>query len=349
MPHIKRPFAKSDATCYKCGKQIAHGTLNWSYNTHARGLFAHADCHELNPTQVKLTPPSRPEPQETPIVETTRPTAPDPQLASSDVTDKIIIDNKHKVANWVKIILRHRRYPFLHGSPGGGKNHLVDSLARDMGLPYLIVTCATDMLKSELLGTKSPLLVGKDAYSESKFRRLWEHGGLVLFDECGLAPGAFLNILNSAMEQKVIDFPDGEQVPMHKDFFMVFTDNSTLYGNDPRFPERGDVGGAFRDRLTYVKFEYDTNIEALVIAMRLNGNVRLALDWHKKVLCLRSELDKLDVPVFASSRFAYNAALWMAAGVDLKTIIESELLRGVGDDLVKIVAPAIYRCLGVSL
>lgn len=346
MPHIKKPFMKLGVLCYKCGKEIEHGTLNWSYNTHSRGAFAHADCFASNsPVSIPVSP-AAPNPQETKLPDAPTPPDAPTREAIADITDLISINNKHKATKWIKTILRHRKYPFLHGSPGAGKTHLILSLAAEMKLPSLLVTCATDMLKSELLGTKSPL---NFLYSASKFRQLWQNGGLVLFDECGLAPGAFLNLLNSAMEQKIIDFPDGEQIPMHRDFFMCFADNSTLYGNDPLFPERMDVGGAFRDRLTYVDFGYDTDIEALVIAMRFEGDVRKALDWHKKVLCLRSELSKLDVPVFASPRFAYASAVWMQAGVDMETIVKAELLRGVATDIVNIARPSIERCLGVRL
>ena len=337
MPHIKKPFEKDGAVCYKCGRVIERGTYNWSYNTHLRGAFSHSDCSMR--VEVKTNPPIEVKPPAPRIEEISLPVSP-----IIDITEKIRFGGKHKATAWIRTILRNRKYPFLYGSPGAGKTHLALSIAADMRLRSLLVTCAQDMLKSELLGTKSPL---SGAYSPSKFRDIWQHGGVVLFDECGLAPGSFLNLLNSAMEQKIIDFPDGEQIPMHPNFFMVFADNSTLYGNDPLFPERGDVGGAFRDRLTYVKFEYDEAIEVAVLTSKF-GSLSQAVDWHKKVLCLRRELKKLAVPIFASPRFAYASAIWIKEGVSMDLIIEAELLRGVSEDIAAIARPVISRCLGVS-
>lgn len=335
MPNIDKPFAKTGVACYKCGKDIPHGSYNWSYNTHARGAFAHKNCTVAPPPppQVKI-------PVATPDVKITA------TPRGTDITDLIKINDKHFATKLIQCILSERQYPFLHGSPGAGKTHLVKSLAEDMGLPFLLVSCASDMLKSELLGSRSPV---SGAYFESKFRSLWQNGGLVLFDECGLAPGSFLNVLNAAMEQRLIDFPDGAQVKMHENFFMCFADNSTLYGNDPMFPERGDVGGAFRDRLTYVEFAYDLDIELAVLTAKFDGNAVLASDWHQTVLRLRHGLKSLEIPVFASPRFAYKAATWMKRRVEMRDIVKMELLRGVSEDLVKLAVPVIERYLEVRL
>lgn len=264
---------------------------------------------------------------------------PAPQITltrRADITDKIKLNGKHKETARVQRILRNRAYPFLYGNPGAGKTHLIKSLAEDMGLDFVLISCAPDMLKSEITGSRSPL---NGEYYRTAFRNAWEtckNGGVILFDEAGLAPGSFLNVLNSAMEQRIICFPDLETVKMHSDCFLCFADNSALYGNDNLYPERGDAGGAFRDRLTYVDFTYDEALE-LMILTNIMQSLENASVWHEIVLDIRKVTQASGVPIFASPRFAYRAAKWILEQVPWSLICEEELWRGQTQDNISLV------------
>ncbi len=65
------------------------------------------------------------------------------------ITDKVTEQGKHFDTPLVKTLLRLDEYPFLYGSPGAGKTHLCKSLAKDMGLRFILISCANDMFKSE--------------------------------------------------------------------------------------------------------------------------------------------------------------------------------------------------------
>lgn len=415
MPNIKaRPFTLANIICYQCGKPIPQGTLNWSYNTHQRGMFRHQDCN-ANPMQRAEAPimpmpnpnaemervlrealeeqnrklaeqNARKQREETnarkqqeaaeelqrrieaakqaklrifvetiscahceatkaettseseyneccdwKVAETIIGAANPVPARQNDITDKIIVNNwKHERVGLVKKVMLRRAYAFLYGSPGAGKTHLIESLAEDMELPFVLITCANDMLKSELVGSRSPIT---GDYYRTKFRDAWEHGGVVLFDECGLAPGAFLNVLNAGMSQKIMLFPDGETVRMHENCFLLFADNSNLRGNDPLFPERNDVGGAFRNRLTYVSFAYDENLERKII-IKIMGD-RRGNKWAGTVQKMRLKMTaKLkDTPVFVSPRFAYKAAQWFIDGIEWSDVLDMELFEGIESDV----------------
>jgi len=174
----------------------------------------------------------------------------------------------HNQAKTILTRLKQGMYPFLHGAPGAGKTTLCQQIADRSKLEFLLIPCSQDMLRSEILGTKNPLT---GDYYASKFFELWTNGGLILFDECGLAPGVFLNLLNAAMANKEITFPNGQRVTKHPNCFIVFADNSNLWGTDARFPERQDAGSAFRNRLFYIRFEYDTTLEGEIVSSILKS------------------------------------------------------------------------------
>lgn len=265
----------------------------------------------------------------TPTTPTT-PTSTSTPTLPPDITDNIKVTGKHNRTAYIRLKLRARQYPFLYGAPGAGKTHLIESMAQDMGLDFALLSCSPDMFKSEIIGSRSPV---SGEYFSTAFRKIWENGGVVLFDEVGLASGSFINILNAGLAQRKMQFPDGNLVPMHEHTFIVFADNSALYGNDPLFPERQDVGQAFRDRIAYVEFTYDTELEYTILVSIFAGDKRRAKKWHRTVLSLRQSIAALSVPVFASPRFAFDAAKMLVLGESYNEVIESYLIRGIGADI----------------
>lgn len=243
--------------------------------------------------------------------------------------DCVSLTGKHTLAKTILECFRMGEYPFIHGAPGAGKTHLMQSLAVEASLPFLLNTFSNDSLTSEIKGSKSPL---NGMYHRTAFRELWEHGGVILFDEVCLAPGAFLNVLNAAMSQGLICFPDGETIHKNPHCYIAFADNSNGWGNDPIYPERQDIGGAFRNRLTYIKFEYDTKLEKQIIA-NIFGSVMRAECWHSAILAMRSIVAPMMSPIVVSPRFAYRAAKFYKCDMDPKFIFESCLREGLPDDI----------------
>lgn len=338
MPNIKtKPFGLASTLCYQCGREIKHNDLNWSYNTRKSGMFRHQNCLlNENEFAASLSVQPKSEPEILNSIESK------PIEIASDITDKITLEGKHYQTSIIKKLMAMREYPFLYGAPGAGKTHLVTSLANDMSLDCVIISCSPDMFKSEILGAVSPVTGN---YHGTAFLKAWSSGGVILFDEVGLAPGSFLNVLNAGLAQKEIRFPDGKRVKIHKDCFILFADNSALYGNDPLFPERQDAGTAFRDRIAYVKFEYDVNLEDRIIQGIYEDHSR-AKNWHTAVLSMRVAVDSLNVPIFVSSRFAYASAKAFKTGFSFNEVIDLYLLRGINGDIGSLVKKAIAELKG---
>lgn len=250
------------------------------------------------------------------------------EVVSSDITDLITVPGKHFLTRRMKRYLKRRKYILAYGCPGGGKSYWWGSIAKDMGLDYLCLTLNPDSTKSELLGNKSPLN-GETFYS--KFGKFWEFGGVVNIDEVGLGSGGILNLLNGCLESKFIEFPDGRRVPMHPNFFLGFCDNSNLWGADPLFSERQDLGSAFRDRLSYIEFKYDNELE-LSILSKIWRTPAEAKAWQDVVDRMRVILKEAGVPLFASPRFSFAASAAIMDGDTFEEALESSLWQGLPED-----------------
>lgn len=340
--------------CYVCRNPIIDGDYNWTFNprTSSKGnpQYRHHVCNvgklwtsadyvdykqrnRSNPTQVNPTPPPtppitpepEPEPIVTPITDITL--EPVPIVTPAPKPNAHILDPlynqpmQHFQAKDVLNAWKKGQTPFLHGAPGSGKTTLIENFAKQLNLTvatlsvnkssFKLVTCSPDMSKVEIVGAISPL---SGQYIIGQFRPLWEHGGFILFDECGLAPGSFHNTLNAMLAQRVIHFPDGSIVAKHANCFIVFADNSNLHGDDPAFPERDNAGSAFRNRLRYILFEYDEELESQVAHSlpAKSGFVYNAtyIDmWIKLMHKVRDICKSQQLPISASPRVTYAGAI----------------------------------------
>lgn len=341
MPNINKPFLKVGISCYKCNRLIEYGTFNWSYNTRSAGNPAHKDCIEAH-VWSGVTPKEKVEPKIEPKVElTVKPTVEPTQIRtktkndpmglfrSGDITDRIKTSDCHyQVGEDIKGLLAEREYPLLHGIPGTGKSFVCEQIAHDMQIEYYPITMSPDMYLSNLLGTVSPVS-GK--YQSTKFRSVWDNGGLVLLDEVALSNGTFLSTMNNALSNKILSFPDGTLRRAHKHFFLIAADNSNLWGDDPLYPERQDAGGSFRSRISYVNFKNDERVELKVVTTIFKGDKKRAEKWHNAVKDMRLEIERNpDLEALnICPRFTYRAAKMMRSrGDSFSKVCEQHLFEG---------------------
>lgn len=328
--------------CWKCGKEIPIGSYGWTYNprykqSRSAGMYSHLDCSTSvitlptePPTKPTSTIPVEPILESEPIPEQPKPIAPPHILDAVTCGQK----NMHYQCERIVRKLKQGKYPFLHGSPGAGKTTLVLQIAEAAKLEPVLIPCSPDMLRSEVIGNKSPL---SGEYFPVPFYEAWKNGGVVLFDEVGLAPGSFLNMLNAALAQQELRFPSGERIQRNAHCFIVFADNSNLWGRDDQFPERQDAGAAFRDRLTYIKFEYDNTLQETILRNIL-GPIQ-GPRWHAYTIRVRAILetgnDGNRVGIFASPRFAIAGAIALRAGDTLEEVLEEALYQGLPNEVIE--------------
>lgn len=234
----------------------------------------------------------------------------------------------HKQAARIERILRQGKSPFLYGAPGAGKSYLIEQMASRAGAPFLCLILNQDSTKGEILGFVSQ---ATGTYFPSKFRELWENGGFILVDEVCLALGQILNLFNNALANGKLQFPCGSLVPRHPECFIAFADNSNGWGQDEKFSERNDAGAAFRDRMSYVAFEYDVRLEFEILRRKF-GSASKAEGFHQAFLGLRRLVEAEGLPLFASPRAAFAVADTLLAGACWAEALEESLWQGLPRD-----------------
>ncbi len=92
------------------------------------------------------------------------------------------------------------------------------------------------------------------------FRRVWENGGVYLFDECDASmPGALL-AFNAALANGIAAFPDGP-IARHPDAYVAAAANTWGFGGDANYVGRAKLDAAFLDRFLTVSWGYDEALE----------------------------------------------------------------------------------------
>src|SRR5262249_59731426 len=93
-------------------------------------------------------------------------------------------DKAHACFGWVLKLTTARKNVLLIGPAGSGKTHLASQVARALGLAFAHISCSAGMSEGQLLGRLVPTGDARTfEYLRSDFVRLYEEGGVFLFDE----------------------------------------------------------------------------------------------------------------------------------------------------------------------
>lgn len=160
----------------------------------------------------------------------------------------------------LKIITATKKL-YMSGDAGTGKTTIAKDIASAYLLPFASISCSNGMSESHLLGR----MLFNGEYVETEFVKLFENGGVFLFDEIDSADSNTLLVLNQALENGTLAVPNRRNKPvatMHKDFICVCAGNT--FGNGSAdYTGRNILDMAFMDRFTASKIEikYDVALE----------------------------------------------------------------------------------------
>lgn len=151
----------------------------------------------------------------------------------------------------------NRRNIWLAGPAGGGKTTAAEQLAEALGLPYDFSGAIDSPYKISGYRTAT------GEYIDTAFRRMYEHGGVMLLDEVdGGDPRALLE-LNAALANDSASFPD-KLVKRHENFICIAAANTWGYGADGNYVGRVKLDAAFLNRFIKLTWDYDEDLERLV-------------------------------------------------------------------------------------
>ena len=264
-------------------------------------------------------------------------------IESSPVT---VIDVKRSETDVVRVegyrrkeyttILRRAsrgRNILLIGPAGCGKTHLAQQVAKDLGREFASVSCTAGMSESALSGWLIPSDGGKFVFIPSDFVRLYEGGGVFLFDEGDAADSNTLLFINQALANGHFYLPQREgnsKVTRHAEFVAMMACNTYGTGGNMIYAgrERLDESTLDRFRAGAVVLGYDTAFERQVVAGDL-------LEWGWKV---RQRIADCGLSRVMSTRFLLDASDNMAAGESLAEVKETFFIGWKADERKKVEA-----------
>lgn len=172
------------------------------------------------------------------------------------VNGKKVKGNIHKDFETILKLIGTREPVMLYGPAGSGKTHTAVQAAEALGLSYYSISVNEQTTKTDFLGyfdANSNLI-------KTNFRRAYEEGGMYIIDEIDAANPNVLTVLNSALSNGFMAFPDGN-VTRHEKFVCVCTANTTGDENNIQYIGRNILDAATLDRFLRWYVDYDVQLE----------------------------------------------------------------------------------------
>ncbi|TCO56895.1 AAA family ATPase [Actinocrispum wychmicini] len=230
----------------------------------------------------------------------------------------------HKLGD-VIISLMAGEHVLMVGPAGTGKSTIAEQAAEGLGLKSYSISLSPQTPASQLLG----YMQATGDYVPSLFREAYEHGGLFHFDEMDNAHPSVLAVMNAALANGHMAFPD-QMVKRHPDFRAVASANTYGRGATRSYVGRQAIDAATLDRFSVETIEVDETLEN-----ELCHSTGLEIDQVEQVLTfvrgLRANAEAHSMPVVISPRASVGMCRLLAAGRSWESAVQARVRRGMGD------------------
>ena len=213
---------------------------------------------------------------------------------------------------------------YLVGEAGTGKSHIAEQVSKALGVAFSSKSCSSQSTESSLLGYMS----ATGDYVTTEFRKRFELGGVFLLDEVDNGNPNVLTVLNSALSNSFMAFPDG-MVKRHDAFVLIATANTFGHGANAKYVGRNPLDEAFLNRFANLTITYDENIEqAMLDAVGLDAS--MSAKWLNIVRVARKNVSTYGLHVVVSPRATvYGAKMLRHDGVyNLGEVVEATITKG---------------------
>lgn len=245
------------------------------------------------------------------LAETVRPI----EIKSNGKTKKLKGVQHAQFENLLKLVGAGQA-TLLVGPAGTGKSHAAETVADALSLSFHAISVGSQTSKSDLAG----YMTATGEYVRTQFREAYENGGLFLLDEADAGNSNVLILLNAALSNGKMAFPDG-MVDAHPDFRMVATANTYGNGASRQYVGRNQLDAATLDRFATLDWNIDDRIEAALAGTSDDGK-----KWLRVVRAVRTKvLDELELRVVISPRATQRGALALEAGLSFDDVLKIAL------------------------
>lgn len=225
----------------------------------------------------------------------------------------------------------------LVGPTGTGKTRMCINAAEALREEFVLLPFNPQTTKSELMG----YMDANGHYVESPFYQAFKLGKLFIADEFDAANPAVATVLNAAVSNRVVTFPNGETVKAHTDFRCVYCMNTFGTGGDDRYAGRNRLDMATLDRMVYVVIPIDPGLEAALVGVPDVPSPVADFDQGthftnereilNRVVSIRGIIEKDGLRYSVSPRATIHACALHRAGFGRDWIERSCIWRGMPD------------------
>lgn len=227
---------------------------------------------------------------------------------------------------------------FLPGPAGAGKTTAAEQVAKALGMKFYIQGAVSGA--HELLGYFLPQV----GYITTAFRQAFEHGGLLCLDEIDGGDAGALLVLNAALANCYMTFPDSpEPIQRHPDFRVVACANTLGLGQDRQYVGRTQLDAATLDRFYFLLWGYDAELEMALCGDATGYNARAidtlvpvemtparGADWCGRVQRLRNAAQ--GERIIISPRASLMGLKALAAGLSPAQVENALVWKGLAAD-----------------
>ena len=218
---------------------------------------------------------------------------------------------------------------WMTGSAGVGKSKIARQVAESLGLAFSAEPFNSQSSKADIKGYKA---ISDNLYQSTGFRDRYEHGGVFLMDEIDASNPNILTVLNDALSNDSMSFPDG-MVKRHPKFVAIAAANTWGNGATAEYVGRAPIDGATIDRFTMMHVKIDERLETELV--RGTGlDMEHGSTWLHIVRTARRNVDNHGLKVIVSPRASVGGAKLLAGGFTWQDAIDMRLLKGVKPDVV---------------
>jgi hypothetical protein len=252
----------------------------------------------------------------------------------------VTIDGAHYLMPRLLKLLGAGMHVYLWGPAGSGKTSAAMQAAEALTTVGVMHGFELDTLdpttfKSAIFGYRTP--TGEPV--ETQFTRAYGRGAAYIADECDLAPGQVQTLFNSALANGHAPAAWGA-IARAQGFVFVGAGN-TPGRPTAAFNDRKPMSEAFKDRLYFLHWPIDENIERRICGLPLvKPPARVErtctpADWCSWVLKVRAWAGKNAVTLKVTPRASIEGRKALALGETPEEIAHGLVFRGADDELVR--------------